>query len=58
MYDYDDDITRPSIFHPISKKKAWLWKPDLYNEGQFVWEYKYIKPEYPKPDNLIYANLP
>ncbi len=53
MYDYNDDITPPSIFHVIFKKKAWLWNPSMLNDGRDVWEYKYMKPDYPKPAKMF-----
>ena len=55
MYDYNYEKP-PEIFHIISKKKAWLWKPNCWNEGSDTWEYKYVKPD--SPTHLIYASLP
>ncbi len=55
IYDYDD--APKHVFHPISKKKAWLWSPDCWNGGRDTWEYKYMKNDYPKPP-LIFENLP
>ncbi len=55
IFSYDV-CEKPEIFHVISKKKAWLWDPDCWNEGSDTWEYKYVKPYNPK--HLIYENLP